>query len=45
LIFDELRYSVDIVNSGSGSGGGVGFLPAVRQIANVAALPGNKGFN
>jgi tRNA-splicing ligase RtcB len=33
LILDELKHSCD----GSGYGG---FLPAVRQIANVAALPG-----
>ena len=33
LIFDELR----VFNRGSGYGG---FLPAVKQLANVAALPG-----
>lgn len=32
MIFDELRQS-----NGRGDGG---FLPAVRQVANVAALPG-----
>ncbi|PAV76581.1 hypothetical protein WR25_19215 [Diploscapter pachys] len=36
LMFDELKMAVD--------GGGVGgFLPAVRQVANVAALPGIVG--
>ncbi|CAM9478699.1 unnamed protein product, partial [Sphacelaria rigidula] len=33
LTFEELRAS-----AGGGKGGG--FLPAVKQIANVAALPG-----
>ncbi|CAD6189895.1 unnamed protein product [Caenorhabditis auriculariae] len=36
LMFDELKQAVD--------GGGIGgFLPAVRQIANVASLPGIVG--
>ena len=33
LLFDELKAAVDRGNTG-------GFLPAVKQIANVAALPG-----
>ncbi len=33
LVFEELEHA-------SGGGGGGGFLPAVKQIANVAALPG-----
>ena len=33
LIFDELKKSV-------GTGGMGGFLPGMKQIANVAALPG-----
>lgn len=33
LLFDELK-------SFSNSGGHGGFLPAVKQLANVAALPG-----
>ncbi|EGT47647.1 hypothetical protein CAEBREN_25556 [Caenorhabditis brenneri] len=36
LMFDELKFSCD----GQGIGG---FLPAVRQIANVASLPGIVG--
>ncbi len=33
LVFEELEHA-------AGSGGVGGFLPAVKQIANVAALPG-----
>lgn len=33
LVFDELK-------NAAGEGGVGGFLPAVRQVANVAALPG-----
>ena len=33
LLFDELKHHV-------GAGGTGGFLPAVKQIANVAGLPG-----
>lgn len=36
LMFDELRFS-------SSKGGVGGFLPAMKQIANVAALPGIVG--
>lgn len=36
LLFDELQHA-------AGPGGVGGFLPAVRQIANVAALPGIVG--
>ena len=36
LVFDELKQH-------STSGGYGGFLPAVKQIANVAALPGIVG--
>jgi hypothetical protein len=35
LVLSELRDS-----GGGGGGGGGGFLPAVRQLANVATLPG-----
>ncbi len=38
LMFDELR-------SHCQSGGYGGFLPAVKQIANVAALPGMRSRN
>uniref|UniRef100_A0A1I7XN14 3'-phosphate/5'-hydroxy nucleic acid ligase n=1 Tax=Heterorhabditis bacteriophora TaxID=37862 RepID=A0A1I7XN14_HETBA len=38
LMFDELKLS-------AGTGGVGGFLPAVRQIANVAALPGIVGYS
>lgn len=38
LVFDELA---DAVSRGGGAGGG--FLPAVKQVANVAALPGIVG--
>lgn len=38
LVFDELA---DAVARGGGAGGG--FLPAVKQVANVAALPGIVG--
>lgn len=37
LVLGELRASC---NRSGGGGGGGGFLPAVKQIANVAALPG-----
>jgi hypothetical protein len=36
LVFDELE-------AAAGEGGVGGFLPAVRQVANVAALPGIVG--
>ena len=35
LLLEELKNSVT-----SGGGGGGGFIPALRQVANVAALPG-----
>lgn len=38
LVFEELADSVS-----RGGGGGGGFLPAVKQVANVAALPGIVG--
>eukprot|EP00922_Rhytidocystis_sp_ex-Travisia-forbesii_P051403 GHVS01076296.1.p1 GENE.GHVS01076296.1~~GHVS01076296.1.p1 ORF type:complete len:317 (+),score=57.70 GHVS01076296.1:195-1145(+) len=40
LIFDELRNYSRTSASGAGGKGGGGFLPAVKQIGNVASLPG-----
>jgi tRNA-splicing ligase RtcB len=44
LLLDELKMSVGEVGGsgpgGDGGGGGGGFIPALRQVANVAALPG-----
>lgn len=39
LLLEELKQSVG-EGGGSGSGGRGGFIPALRQVANVAALPG-----
>ena len=36
LVFEELEAACER----GGGGGGGGFLPAVKQVANVAALPG-----
>ncbi|KAL7672208.1 hypothetical protein ACOME3_007102 [Neoechinorhynchus agilis] len=41
LLFDELRNSCRMAASAGGIGGG--FLPGLKQVANVAALPGIVG--